>query len=272
LCGRDIRKCDHVPGKTYGKKLCFYWYEQLGEVLEGSIVYAGGHPGTGFELNDETKVDRKKQKSLYKFRSEDRLFKNDILPYLKNISEGSIYLCGELAQNGWTDGNIKIIPDKSAMYKVGDLLPSHLADRLEIRNSLDHPGEYVKISRNMITDFRISIASKNKSEFSIYGSTRQDYSEPETGSLEFEFIYDDDVISIKIIHSEMDRLQAGYLCHVEFSMKEQTDGILEGNVIVHYWDEGSKLISVSNGVLQGVLSLKNITIKDKTKWYISKIL
>ncbi|MCP4726305.1 MAG: hypothetical protein GY863_14770 [bacterium] len=272
LCGMDIRKCDHVPGKTYGKELCFYWYEQLGEVLEGSIVYAGGHPGTGFELNDNAKVDKKKQKSLFKFRSEERLYKNDILPYLKNIPEGSIYLCGELAQNGWTDGNIKIIPDRSAMYKVGDLLPFHLAGRLEIRNSLDHPGNYVRISSNMIADVRISLTTKNKNRSSIYGSTRKDnFSGPTTDTLEFEFIYDDNVISIKIFRSEMDRFQAGHLCPVEFTMKDQADGMTEEKVIVHKWEKGSKLVSVSNDDLQGVLSLKEIKIDNKTKWYISKI-
>lgn len=45
-CGNDIRdyeKCNHLPGKDG----VFYWYEQIGHVLEGSIVYRGAHPDTG---------------------------------------------------------------------------------------------------------------------------------------------------------------------------------------------------------------------------------
>lgn len=44
-CDNDIRmpKCSHMPGKDG----VFYWYEQIGRVLEGSIVYRGAHPDTG---------------------------------------------------------------------------------------------------------------------------------------------------------------------------------------------------------------------------------
>lgn len=52
LCGKDIRSCDHIPGQKYDGELCFFWYEGIGEVLEGSIVFSGGHPGTGFEDPD----------------------------------------------------------------------------------------------------------------------------------------------------------------------------------------------------------------------------
>jgi len=55
-------------------------------------------------------------------------------------------------------------------------------------------------------------------------------------------------------------------------MKDQTDGMIEEKVIVHKWEKGLKLISVSRADLQGVLSLKEVKIDNKTKWYISKIL
>jgi len=47
ICGKDIRKCVHIPGKKYDSELCFYWLRDVQEVLEGSVV-ACGSQGTGF--------------------------------------------------------------------------------------------------------------------------------------------------------------------------------------------------------------------------------
>ncbi|RJP77292.1 MAG: hypothetical protein C4524_08530 [Candidatus Zixiibacteriota bacterium] len=51
VCGQDIRACEHLPG-TLGPegKPVFYWYDEVEAVLEGSLVYRGAEPGTGFEL------------------------------------------------------------------------------------------------------------------------------------------------------------------------------------------------------------------------------
>jgi hypothetical protein len=50
VCGEDIRRCDHVPGQTYGEQACFFHYDEIVRVTEGSIVYRGAQPGTGFSL------------------------------------------------------------------------------------------------------------------------------------------------------------------------------------------------------------------------------
>lgn len=47
ICGKDIRKCVHVPGREYEGVSCFYWLRGVQEVLEGSVV-ACGSQGTGF--------------------------------------------------------------------------------------------------------------------------------------------------------------------------------------------------------------------------------
>jgi hypothetical protein len=47
VCGRDLRSCDHVPGKTYGDTACHYVMREVLEVVEGSVV-ASGSQGTGF--------------------------------------------------------------------------------------------------------------------------------------------------------------------------------------------------------------------------------
>ena len=47
ICGRDLRLCDHEPGRTYGGRLCHFIMRGVLEVIEGSVVPAGSQ-GTGF--------------------------------------------------------------------------------------------------------------------------------------------------------------------------------------------------------------------------------
>lgn len=49
ICEKDIRRCDHLPGKEYKGELCYFWYDGIVRVREGSIVDRGAQPGTGFE-------------------------------------------------------------------------------------------------------------------------------------------------------------------------------------------------------------------------------
>jgi hypothetical protein len=48
ICGRDIRECEHEIGHEYDGNTCFYYYDGVDRVLEGSFVYRGAEPGTGF--------------------------------------------------------------------------------------------------------------------------------------------------------------------------------------------------------------------------------
>lgn len=47
VCGKDLRTCDHVPGKTYGADPCHYVMRGVLDVIEGSVV-ASGSQGTTF--------------------------------------------------------------------------------------------------------------------------------------------------------------------------------------------------------------------------------
>src|SRR5690606_20140793 len=47
VCGKDLRTCDHVPGRTYGDKQCHFVMHDVVEVIEGFVVPAGSQ-GTGF--------------------------------------------------------------------------------------------------------------------------------------------------------------------------------------------------------------------------------
>jgi len=57
ICGEDLRQCPHWPGRTYDGSLCFYWYDGVERVMEGSIVYRGAAEGTGFELDNPVAPD-----------------------------------------------------------------------------------------------------------------------------------------------------------------------------------------------------------------------
>jgi len=53
ICGQDLRSCPHWPGRSYDGQLCFFWYDGVERVTEGSLVYRGAAPGTGIELSCE---------------------------------------------------------------------------------------------------------------------------------------------------------------------------------------------------------------------------
>jgi len=67
VCNDDIRRCDHQPGQTYSDEPCFFYYDDLIRVTEGSFVYRGAQPGTGFTLSDHNSHDMNNQ-SLPRFR------------------------------------------------------------------------------------------------------------------------------------------------------------------------------------------------------------
>ncbi len=53
VCGEDIRTCLHQVGKRYlnAAEPCFYYYDDIVRINEGSLVYRGAEPGTGIELD-----------------------------------------------------------------------------------------------------------------------------------------------------------------------------------------------------------------------------
>jgi len=56
ICGEDIRRCEHIPGTEYAGRTAFFYYDELVRVTEGSLVYRGAQPGTGFMLADPAVV------------------------------------------------------------------------------------------------------------------------------------------------------------------------------------------------------------------------
>ncbi len=56
VCGSDMRRCEHIPGREYSSQICFFYYDDVLRVTEGSFVYRGAQPGTGFFLSEEVKL------------------------------------------------------------------------------------------------------------------------------------------------------------------------------------------------------------------------
>ena len=74
ICGEDIRRCEHVPGREYESKLCFFNYDEIIKVTEGSLVYRGAQPGTGFALADPL-LSHSNINSLPRFKWQDTLYR-----------------------------------------------------------------------------------------------------------------------------------------------------------------------------------------------------
>ncbi|HIJ73296.1 MAG TPA: hypothetical protein HPP83_04260 [Candidatus Hydrogenedentes bacterium] len=53
VCKRDLRTCDHIPGRSYGDETCHFVMRDVLEVIEGSVVPSGSQ-GTGFVAQERT--------------------------------------------------------------------------------------------------------------------------------------------------------------------------------------------------------------------------
>jgi hypothetical protein len=75
ICGEDIRTCAHQVGKTYPEAAepCFYYYDDIVRVNEGSLVYKGAEPGTGMELSGSNPNFDPSDKIRIRFRGKDYL-------------------------------------------------------------------------------------------------------------------------------------------------------------------------------------------------------
>lgn len=68
VCGRDIRRCVHVPGEKYEGSMCFYRMRGIQDVLEGSVV-ACGSQGTSFVSDIRTYwLEQLSEKGLHLFQ------------------------------------------------------------------------------------------------------------------------------------------------------------------------------------------------------------
>jgi len=62
ICNSDIRSCSHWPGRDYDEQTCFFYYDDLQRVTEGSLVYRGAVHGTGIEMNEDNEGEEKENR------------------------------------------------------------------------------------------------------------------------------------------------------------------------------------------------------------------
>jgi len=161
ICGKDMRDCEHIPGRKYNNILAFYYYDRIGDVLEGSIVYKGGQPYTGFYLNNELSEGLEECRKIYSGFSSDkcdgniRIFREDIVNYLKPL-KGCAYIAGDIADKGYSDDRIDIIVETANRDEILDLLP------LPFKNVVDFVEPSTKGSKMIKMEGR---TSDDSSEF-----------------------------------------------------------------------------------------------------------
>ncbi len=134
ICGRDMRECEHIPGREYGDNIAFYYYDKIGEVLEGSIVYKGGQPYTGFYLNNELADGMEESRKIFNSsyvnnEKKSRVFKEDIINYLKHL-KGKAYVAGDLENKGYSDDKIDIVIETADKNDIIDLMPLPFKDKM----------------------------------------------------------------------------------------------------------------------------------------------
>jgi len=293
ICGRDIRTCDHVPGRRYDGWLCFFWYEGIGDVLEGSIVYAGGHPGTGFELNGACAPYNVAQKEVFKIDNSGRISKEDILPYLQNIDRGAVYLVGDIAEQGWTDTSIDVLPDPSNAGRVGTLLPPYLCGRLSLHRTFSPPGACVKIGCDSVLEIEeIPAVSecpdveteaqydretglKHAGESGNAGGAFTVYGELADGRTKLHFTAGASILHADIRMEDIEKLNRGLWCPVEVEAGPHPDAeagqVMDGGCCALLEDGEDRICAACAGdMFHGIYMFRRIVTEGRDAWYVYK--
>jgi len=120
ICNEDIRACDHFPGENYDGEMCYFYYDNIQRVREGSIVYRGAEPGTGFEsVEDSLSVALSKKKcqstKVPKYKSKTIKEVSDMMP------DSIMSLLGLDSQSASEDDAVSAIESLIERAKIGDL-------------------------------------------------------------------------------------------------------------------------------------------------------
>jgi hypothetical protein len=166
ICGEDIRnseKCEHLPGKKYDDELCFFWYDEVKKVGEGSIVYRGSQEGTGFEKIDgglaaalSEKADRinsqqiKQIKQIKKGEDMSDKIKLEFEPDVIKALAVTLGAEGELKD---VDGLVKAAVDQQE--KIATLQ----ADNEALKDKAKFGGSVINGTRQKVKDLEVKIAA-----------------------------------------------------------------------------------------------------------------
>jgi hypothetical protein len=149
ICGEDMRRCQHVPFKTYqtedGEKdgdpprEAFFNYRNITRVLETSLVYRGAVPNTS--MSDELLVYQKhdckgqscKLGRVYKDVVEGALNTAGLLEQVE--------LAGGVCEKGYSDHDLDIICSPQLEELVLEALPQSYRSKIHFVQNLSHKSK-----------------------------------------------------------------------------------------------------------------------------------
>jgi hypothetical protein len=132
VCGEDMRRCQHVPFKTYqtgdGEKEAFFNYRNITKVLETSLVYRGAVPNTS--MSDELLLYQKhdckdqgcKLGRIYREVVEEALNKAGL--------SDRVELVGGICDKGYSDHDLDIICPPQLEVLVKEALPQSYRSKI----------------------------------------------------------------------------------------------------------------------------------------------
>ena len=91
ICGEEIRTCSHSPGQKYDHKRCYFWIENVLEVLEGSLVYRGADKNaelSGVHKRSEGDLQKEIGKKVPPICWKDPGMEEHLRSVLGNLSRG----------------------------------------------------------------------------------------------------------------------------------------------------------------------------------------
>jgi hypothetical protein len=138
VCGEDMRRCQHVPFKTYqtedGEKEAFFNYRNITKVLETSLVYRGAVPNTSMsdELLLYQKHDCKDQVCKL-----GRVYKEVVEGALNKAGlSDKIELVGGVCDKGYSDHDLDLICPPQLEVLVLEALPQSYRSKVHFVQSL----------------------------------------------------------------------------------------------------------------------------------------
>ncbi len=138
ICGEDMRRCQHVPFKTYqtedGEKEAFFNYRNVSKVLETSLVYRGAVPNTS--MSDELLVYQKHDCKGQSCKV-GRVYKDVVEGALNRAGlSDQVELVGGICDKGYSDHDLDIICPPQLEVLVLEALPQSYRSKIHFVQSL----------------------------------------------------------------------------------------------------------------------------------------
>ncbi len=178
ICGEDMRKCRHIPFKTYPaekgqgtgvkeEKEAYFNYRNITRVLETSLVYRGAVPNTS--MSDELWLYQKCKKNCGDLDSSQnsqsgRIHKEVVEKALKRAGlSDKVKLVGGIVEFGYSDHDVDLVCPPHLEVLVLGALPTSLRSRVHFVQDLsEKPPEVLPFKFIPLTKPKKSSSSSNE--------------------------------------------------------------------------------------------------------------